>query len=643
MRPEVRARYTQTLTRIDGDGAFLLRLERFFTELHDPLHAVYGGDPRFPAAWDALLDAIAASVAARDPELRTLDHEREITPDWLHREQAVGYVAYVDRFAGTLQGVRERVAYLRELGVSYLHLMPLLRTRPEPNDGGYAVTDYGAVEPALGTMDDLRDLASDLRAQGMALCVDVVLNHTAREHPWAVAARAGDPRHLAFYRTFADRTEPDAYERTLPEVFPDTAPGNFTWDEELGRWVWTTFNAYQWDLDHSNPEVFVAMAEAMLGLASAGVDVLRLDAVPFLWKRMGTNCQNRPEVHDLLQAYRAVLRIAAPAVAFKAEAIVAPRDLVGYLGVGRHVGMECDLAYHNVLMVLLWSTLATRKVALLARTIAAMPPVPPGAGWLTYVRCHDDIGWAVTDEDAASVGEDAHLHRRFLTDFYAGDYPGSFARGARFQPQPDGEARISGSAASLAGLERALEDRDELDEELALRRLLVLYAVAFAFGGLPLVYMGDELALRNDPGWAADPAHADDTRWMHRPAMDWDAAARRLDRRTPEGRMWTGLRRIVEARRSRRALHGYGLTLPVDTGDPHVLGILREHAGERLLLLASFSEQRRPVALALLDEHDVRLDAGAAEADGRTLRIDGGTLVLEPFQHAWCSRSVQDA
>ncbi len=636
MRPEVRARHAQALRRIDGDDAFLLRLERFFTELHDPLHAVYGGDPRFPAAWEALLDAIAATAAARDPDLRVLDHEREVTPDWLHREQAVGYVAYVDRFAGTLQGVRDRLGYLQELGVTYLHLMPLLRTRPEPNDGGYAVTDYGAVEPALGTTDDLRDLADDLRAAGMALCVDVVLNHTAREHPWAVAARAGDARRLAFYRTFEDRTEPDAFELTLPEVFPDTAPGNFTWDEELGRWVWTTFNAYQWDLDHANPEVFVAMAEAMLGLASAGVDVLRLDAVPFLWKRLGTNCQNQPEVHDLLQAYRAVLRIAAPAVAFKAEAIVAPRDLVGYLGVGRHVGMECDLAYHNVLMVLLWSTLATRRVALLSRTLASMPPVPAGAGWLTYVRCHDDIGWAITDEDAAAVGEHARLHRRFLTEFYTGVYPGSFARGAAFQPEPDGEARISGTAASLAGLERALQDSDAMDTELALRRLLVVYAVAFAFGGLPLVYMGDELALRNDPAWAADPAHADDTRWMHRPPMDWDAAGRRADRHTPEGRMWAGLRRLVEARRTRRAVHGYGLSRPVETGDPHVLGLLREHAGERLLLLASFSEQRRPVALSVLGEHDVTVDARAAAADGRPLRIDGEWLVLEPFQHAWC-------
>src|SRR4051812_4248817 len=491
MRPDVRAEYERTLERVAGDVAFEVRLERFFTELRDPLVAVHGADPRFEAAWSSLLDAIAAAAAARPAELRALDHEREITPDWLHREQAVGYVTYVDRFAGTLAGVRERLPYLRELGVGYLHLMPLLRARPAPNDGGYAVVDYGAVEPALGTMDDLRALASDLRAAGMALCVDVVLNHTAREHPWAQAAMAGDERTLAYYRTFADRAEPDAYELTLPEVFPDTAPGSFTWEPALGRWVWTTFNAYQWDLDWSNPAVFVAMAEVVLALAAAGVDVLRLDAVPFLWKRRGTDCQNQPEVHEILQALRAAVRIAAPAVAFKAEAIVSPRQLVAYLGTGRHEGKECDLAYHNVLMVLLWSALASRRVALMTHTLRAMPRVPPLAGWVTYVRCHDDIGWAIADEDAAAVGEDGYLHRRFLADFYAGDFPGSFARGARFQPDPrTGEARTSGMAASLAGLETALASGDEAAVEPAVRRPPLLYAIPLPRGGRPPGFQG---------------------------------------------------------------------------------------------------------------------------------------------------------
>src|SRR3954462_3255752 len=556
MTPDVRAAYERALEDIAvPDPAFAVRFERWFGDVLGPLRAVYGNDERFADAFRALLRAVADAAAARPTELRALDHEREITPDWLHREQAIGCVAPVHRSAGPPAAVRERLPYLRELGVGYLHLMPLLRARPAPNDGGYAVADYGAVEPALGTMDDLRALAADLRAAGMALCVDVVLNHTAREHPWARAAMEGDARKLAFYRTFADRTEPDAYEMTLPEVFPDTAPGSFTRVPELERWVWTTFNGYQWDLDWSNPEVFVAMAEVILGLAAAGVDVLRLDAVPFLWKRRGTDCQNQPEVHDLVQALRAVMRIAAPGVAFKAEAIVSPRQLVAYLGAGRHEGRECDLAYHNVLMVLLWSSLASPRVALMTHTLRAMPPVPPLAGWVTYVRCHDDIGWAITEEDAAAAGEDGHLHRRFLADFYAGDFPGSFARGARFQPDPrTGDARASGAAASLAGLEEALESGDDVAEDLAIRRVLLLHAIAFAHGGLPLVYMGDEIGLRNDHGYEDDPAPAgtethppaaDTTRWSPPPPMDWAAAECRRDPATVEGRLWAGLRRLV--------------------------------------------------------------------------------------------------
>src|SRR4051795_11811208 len=623
MTPAVRAEYERALDRVTGDGAFAVRFERWFGDLRGPLQAVYGDDPRFADAWPELLATIAATAAARPAELRALDHEREITPDWLHREQAIGYVAYVDKFAGTLAGVRERLPYLRELGISYLHLMPLLRARPAPNDGGYAVVDYGAVEPALGTMDDLRALAADLRAAGMALCIDVVLNHTAAEHPWT--ARPG------FYRTFADRTEPDAYERTLPEVFPDIAPGSFT--EVDGRWVWTTFNAFQWDLDYTNPEVFAAMAEAMLALANVGVDVLRLDAAPFLWKRMGTNCQNVPEVLELLQAFLPVMRIAAPAVAFKAEAIVAPRDLVPYLGTGKHEGKECDLAYHNVLMVLLWSALASGRVSLLTSTLLAMPPVPPGAGWLTYVRCHDDIGWSITPEDAARIGEDAYLHRRFLADFYAGEFPGTFARGARFQPDPrTGEARTSGTCASLAGRESA---PDEVAVELAVRRVLLLHAVAFAHGGLPLIYMGDELGLLNDWAYAEDPAHRDDNRWMHRPRMDWTAAERRHDPETVEGRVWSGLQRLIAARRSTRAIHVQGRSEVLWTGNDHVFGLWRAPAGERLLVLANFTAEPQAVALSVLHDRGLVATEAAAAVDGRALDGYRDFIVLAPYQHLW--------
>jgi amylosucrase len=610
-----------------GDDVFAARLERHFTAFHGPLVRLYGDrlDEHLPAI-ARLMERVAAE---RDGDLRRLDFEREITPDWFQRPRQVGYICYVDRFAGTLPGVRERLPYLQELGVSYLHLMPLLRSREGPNDGGYAVADYRQVEPALGTVDDLRALAADLHGAGMSLCVDLVLNHTAREHEWARRAMAGEEAYRDFYLTFEDRTLPDAYERTLPLVFPDLEPGNFTWSEELGRWVWTTFNRYQWDLDYTNPAVFVAMLENLLELANTGVDALRLDAVPFMWKRLGTDCQNQPEVHELLAAFRAIARVVAPGVIFKAEAIVSPHHLVAYLG-------ECELAYHNSLMVLLWSALASRRVSLMTQTLDTMPGIPPGRSWITYVRCHDDIGWAITEDNAAAVGEDAHEHRKFLVRYFSGDFWESFARGAVFEPELNGEGRTSGTAASLAGVELALERGDETALELARRRLLLLYAVAFSYGGLPLIYMGDELGLRNDDGYARDPLAAGDNRWLHRPHMDWQAAARRGDAGTLEGRLFAGLRELVAARRAAPALHAAGSVAPQDTGNPHVFGFRRDHGGHAFLALANFSEHEQAVAAV---QAGLRVDGGE-RAYGSAPRRAGDFAILEPYGIVWLTYAV---
>ncbi|MDQ1586132.1 MAG: amylosucrase, partial [Actinomycetota bacterium] len=491
-----------------------------------------------------------------------------------------------------------------------------------------------AVDPRLGTMTDLERLAGDLHARGMSLCVDLVLNHTAAEHPWARAAAAGGPAYRGVYRFFPDRTEPDRYEATLPEVFPDTSPGSFTHVEGVG-WVWTTFNSFQWDLDWSNPDVFRAMLDTMLSLANHGVDVLRLDAAPFLWKRVGTDCQNQPEVHLLLQALRALVSIAAPGVAFKAEAIVAPEQLVQYLGADDRFRPECDLAYHNQLMVMLWSSLATRDVRLARTSLARMRPAPPSTAWVTYLRCHDDIGWAVSDDNARASGLDPHAHRAFLSDFYAGIHPGSFARGAVFQSNPrTGDRRISGSAASLSGLEAALAAGDAAEVDLSLRRLLMLYSVVYSYGGVPLLYMGDELAMRNDPGWDQDPAHAHDNRWLHRPAMDWDAAGRRADPGTLEGRVFAGLAEMARVRAGQLALRAGSEVDLVDTGDHRVLAYSRRHARSgRLVALAAFSdsEVRLPRAAALPG-----LGAGARTvlaAEGVTIEYD--EVVLPAWSYAW--------
>ncbi len=538
----------------------------------------------------------SAAYAERSPDLRALDERRLVAPDWFQRTEMLGYVCYVDRFAGTLRDLLgdptdsrpTPVDYLRELGVSLLHLMPLLKPRPAPNDGGYAVADYHAVDPRLGTMDDLRAVADGLRARGISLALDLVCNHTAREHEWAERARAGDPTYLAYFRSYPDRTEPDRWERTLPEVFPDFAPGSFTWVPECERWVWTTFNDYQWDLDYSNPDVFAEMFGVICHLANVGVEVLRLDAVAFMWKRLGTNCQNQPEVHLLLQAWRALARIVAPGVILLAEAIVSPDDLVGYLGQGEGAGKECELAYHNVLMVSLWSALAEQNATLLTHTLRAMPPIPPSAAWLTYVRLHDDIGWAVTDENAGAVGLGGYDHRAFLSDFYSGEFPGSFARGAVFQANPaTGDRRISGSLASLAGLEEALERGDDEAAALAVRRILLLHHLILTFGGIPLIYMGDEIGLRNDPAYAEDPDLAGDNRWLHRPRMDWTAAARRADADSIEGWIFTELRRLVRLRAATPELHAQAAAEAIWHDDPRLFMLLRTSARGDVLILAN--------------------------------------------------------
>jgi amylosucrase len=547
----------------------------------------------------------------------------------------IGYVCYTDRFGGTFAGVREHVEYLAELGVTYLHLMPLLRPRDGENDGGYAVADYDATDPRLGTIDELQALADDLRAHGISLCIDLVMNHTAKEHSWALAAQAGDVDKQSWYLMFPDRTVPDAYELTLREVFPAFAPGNFTWNEACRAWVWTTFNEFQWDLDYSNPDVFTAMLDTMLRLSDRGVEMLRLDAVPFLWKRLGTDCENQPEVHALLCALRALVALAAPSMLFKAEAIVPPDQLRPYLGAGSPQRDECQLAYHNQLMVMLWSSLATADAKLLTAALGRMGSIPAHAGWVTYVRCHDDIGWAVTDEDAAAVGWDGAGHRRYLNDFYSGRFPGSFARGALFQENPlTGDARISGSAASLCGIEDALERSDTAALDAACARLELVYAVAFAFGGVPLLYMGDELGLRNDHGFLDVPAHAADNRWLHRPEMDWQAAARRDQPGTLEHRLFGAITALAAARRRLPALHGGAITTVLAPRDGRVFGFERRHPmREPLWMLANFGEV--PVVVPWSEVPGLagrRHDVAHASA-GVDQRLDG--VLLPPRGYAW--------
>jgi amylosucrase len=631
------------LGELEG-AAFRARWRVVANDLVEALSAVYGETHEIGSLLADLVGDALAAARARPAPLRTLDRVREVDPEWFLAPEMVGYIAYADRFAGDLKGVAAHVEHLEALDVRYLHLMPLLEPREGENDGGYAVTDYDAVDPRLGDVADLTALADRLHEHGVALCVDLVLNHTAREHEWARRAVEGDPRYQDFYWFFPDRSEPDAYERTLPEVFPDMAPGSFTRLDVsqgvtgplTGWWVWTTFHEFQWDLRWSNPAVFRAMLGVLFRLANRGVDIVRLDAVPFLWKRLGTNCQNQPEAHRILQALRALVRLAMPGVLLKGEAIVGPDELVGYLGGHDRFRPECDLAYDNQLMVMIWSALASRDVRLTAHSLGRRRTVPGRTTWVTYVRCHDDIGWAVSDENAWALGIDPAAHRRFLASFYAGRFPGSFARGLDFQPEPHtGEARTSGMAASLVGLDDARAAGDEAAITAALHRLETAYAVVYSFGGIPLVYMGDEVGLGNDPRWDEDPAHADDNRWLHRPPMDWARVEERHHSGTVEHRAFSALQRLAAARASTPSLGSNATVEVLDSGNSRVLGYVRRHPrAAPVVCLACFSDTHESVAGEVVRRAGL---TGPVNLHSTTGGVDwvGDSVVLGPWQFLW--------
>jgi amylosucrase len=604
------------------------RVEANFENLFDLLLHLYGGQYDFFYHLEAILQTAARMWLDRPAELKDLDAEREADPLWFQSQEALGGVCYVDLFAGNLAGIRAKIPYFQELGLTYLHLMPLFLSPEGDNDGGYAVSSYREVNPSLGTMDELRDLAAELRHCGISLVLDFVYNHTSDEHAWARRALAGDPDAQEIYFIFPDRRMPDAYDAHLREIFPEVRRGSFTYYPEAGRWVWTTFHSYQWDLNYRNPVVFDRMAEEMLFLANAGVEVLRLDAVAFAWKELGTPCENLPEAHMLIQALNALARMAAPSLLFKSEAIVHPDEVARYIDPN-----ECQLSYNPTLMALLWETLATREVRLLQRSMQTRFKIDPRCAWVNYVRCHDDIGWTFSDQEAAELNIEGFGHRQFLNAFYTGRFEGSFARGLPFQFNPaTRDMRISGTCASLAGLEKALQEETEAEVELAIRRILLIHSVILSIGGIPLIYLGDEVGTLNDYGYRNDPAKADDSRWAHRPTIDWARMDRRREQGTIEGQIYVRLRRLIALRKACAAM-GQGETEIVDAGNPHVLCYIRQGEGQRILVLANFSEQEQRIAANELRLHGLGYNFCDLVSGQEISAVE--ELVLEPLGLVW--------
>ncbi len=568
------------------------RLDEHWVHFFGLLHRLYGHHYDFFYYLEKITLTAINSWLDRPEELLQLDLRRENDPEWYLSERMVGMSLYVDLFSGDLNNLREKIPYLHDLGITYLHLMPLFASRQGNSDGGYAISDYRSVDPTIGQIDELRELASDLRRTGISLVLDFVFNHTSDDHEWAIRAQEGEQEFIDYYHIYADRTLPDQYEQNLREIFPTVRRGNFTWHEGMKRWVWTTFNSFQWDLKYANPEVFRAMAEEMLFLANIGVEVLRLDAVAFIWKKLGTNCENLPEAHILIQAFNALCRIGAPSLVFKSEAIVHPDEVVRYIGPD-----ECQVSYNPSVMALLWESLATRQTRLLKQSLGHRQNLPKGTAWVHYLRGHDDIGWAFDDQDAWNVGINPSDHRDFLNRFYTGRFPGSFAAGVPFQHNEDtGDMRVSGTMASLAGLEQALEMQHPLLLDIALKRIRMVYGILASLGGLPLLFMGEEWGLLNDYSYTDDPDKQDDSRWVHRIRMDWSLLDELKDKTSPGTRIFRDLQEIIRTRQAYLAFRGNDMQL-LPCMNEHVLTYLRTCESNMMVVVGNFSEGETTVNL----------------------------------------------
>ncbi|WP_278800969.1 alpha-amylase family protein [Bifidobacterium pullorum] len=566
------------------DNTFGNRLARHHDELDQLFMSLY--DDR--AALEDLEQAMAAAYEARPDDLKKLDKQREADPDWYKRGTMFGMTMYTDLFAGSLRKLANRIPYLEEQHLTYLHLMPLLKMPHPQNDGGYAVEDFNTVDPSLGTNADLASLTKKLRKAGISLCLDFVMNHTASTHEWAMKAKAGDPEYQDYYFCYDDRTIPDEYERTTPQVFPNTAPGNFSWCDEMHKWVLTSFYPFQWDLNYRNPKVLVAMLASALNLANLGVEVLRIDAVPYIWKQLGTTSRNLPQVHTIVRMLRIALECVCPAVVLKGEVVMAPKELAAYFGTPEHP--ECHMLYNVSTMVNLWSALANGDTRLLKAQIDALDALPENCWFVNYLRCHDDIGWGLDEPQEWRLGIDPFRHKEFLYHFYEGSVPGSWSMGELYNyDAASGDARSCGTTASLCGIEKALYTHDKPSLERGIDRDLLMHKAMAFLRGFPMLNCGDEIAQLNGWDYKDDPDRVEDSRNLHRSKFNWRAAAKRNEPGTLQNRLWEGM---AELRRMRDdpcfAPDAWVTTW--DTHNQSVLAIVRKAGDAVLLGLFNFSQ-----------------------------------------------------
>ncbi len=574
----------------EQDLIYLNRLARHHDELRWLYMELYDNSSMFAE----LCENLHYFYNERKEVLKKRDFYREEKPDWYKENDMLGMMLYIDNFAGNISGVEEKLGYIETCNVNYIHLMPFLETPEGRSDGGYAVSDFRKVQERLGTMEELEHLTESCHKRNMNVCIDFVMNHTSEEHEWAKKARAGDGEYMSRYFFYDNAAIPEMYETTVPQVFPTTAPGNFTWLPDAGHYVMTSFYPYQWDLNYKNPRVFNEMMYNFLYLANRGIDIIRIDAVPYIWKELNTQCRNLKQVHTIVRMMRMISEIVCPGVLLLGEVVMEPEKVVPYFGTVEKP--ECHMLYNVTTMATTWHTVATRDVSLLKKQLDIVNHLPKEYVFLNYLRCHDDIGWGLDYDTLLCEGIEERSHKQYLNRYFQGLEGESRSRGELYNADPvTGDARFCGTTASMCGIEKAGFEQNEEDMERAVRLDVMLHAYMFMQSGIPVLYSGDEVGQVNDYSYKENSAKADDSRYIHRGAFNWKLAKQIDDKTSVSGQIFHSLGQLEKIRKSEKVFVCQADTWTVDTSDKSVLCIGRYYEGEKILGIFNFSEYDKTI------------------------------------------------
>ena len=589
-KKEAEAKAKAEAEKAESDRIFMERLQRHHDELRWLYMELYGNDDMFAE----LCGQMKWYYDQRSAKLKKLDAEREAAGEWYRKRDMLGMMMYIDNFAGNIKGVQEKLPYLEECNVNYIHLMPFLDSPKGRSNGGYAVADFRKVKPELGTMEDLAELADKCHDKGISLCMDFVMNHTSEDHEWAKRARQGDGEYMSRYFFYADPSIPQEYEKTVPQVFPTTAPGNFTYLPELGHYVMTTFYPYQWDLNYRNPRVFNEMMYNFLYLANQGMDIIRIDAVPYIWKELGTNCRNLPQVHTIVRMMRMIGEIVCPGIVLLGEVVMEPDKVAPYFGTVEKP--ECHMLYNVTTMATTWHTVATRDIRLLRKQMDIVCALPREYTFLNYLRCHDDIGWGLDYATLKEWGMEEVAHKKYLNDYFQGKIEGSVSRGELYNEDPvTGDARFCATTASMCGVESAGFEQNDEKMNWAIRKDLMLHAYMFTQSGIPMLYSGDEIGQVNDYTYKEDPDKAADSRYIHRGKFNWDLVDNIKDKTSVQGRIFNGLEKLEKIRRTEAVFNTDAEVYTKDYSDTSILWIVRKAEGEELHAVFNFSDEGKTI------------------------------------------------